>query len=581
MLLVVSPLLGREVLPLQSRFIPEVLPFGEVGRLHLELQLSDSANQSFSAPSLNRIPAPEGLSLNFVGQRQEMRFATGQGRSWTVIYEFQVSALKNGDFELEAYQFEHAGRVFEVQPATIRVTGDADAFAERQRKMFFIEWSQLPDEIFVGQMVEAELNLYVSTEINQLQFDLPQLIGDDWQVRGLQQERERDQVRLPEGTYQRLRWPVVVSPLRSGTFDLSASLNVLALIPGSDPRRRDVWGMSMMGQRQRFSLTTPEKQITVLPIPRRGRPDSFNGAVGDFQISATADRSSVEIGEPVSIELKIAGRGNFDRMIAPEIPSSNGWRNFGSENNFAPDDELEISGTQTFRTFFVPLSERAGPLNTPEFSYFNPQLREFITFSPESFEFEILVDEGRLLAEPDLTGGNWPLLVELLEASRAPSWQVTLAQISTQPAFWGIQALAFFGLIFLYRKQSGRRRFENDPYYREVVESRRRIRILMSEWNATDAGELEIKEDLLRQLLKAALRPAIGKNLDGYTPDEIMRHPEFQNLPAPLRERLVSIFQAIEAGRFQKQDKATQITFPSNAELSSLISRLRRAGQRS
>ncbi len=50
--------------------------------------------------------------------------------------------------------------------------------------------------------------------------------------------------------------------------------------------------------------------LRVLPLPDEGRPPEFNGAVGRFTVSAKASRTSLAVGDPLTLWLKIKGDGN-------------------------------------------------------------------------------------------------------------------------------------------------------------------------------------------------------------------------------------------------------------------------------
>ena len=43
------------------------------------------------------------------------------------------------------------------------------------------------------------------------------------------------------------------------------------------------------------------QNITVRPLPTEGQPDNFNGAVGEFSMSAKASALEVTVGDPVTI----------------------------------------------------------------------------------------------------------------------------------------------------------------------------------------------------------------------------------------------------------------------------------------
>ncbi len=61
----------------------------------------------------------------------------------------------------------------------------------------------------------------------------------------------------------------------------------------------------------------------VLPLPTKGRPAGFRGAVGSYTITAHAKRSMVRLGETVRVSIRIGGSGRFrgvDTSTLRELP---------------------------------------------------------------------------------------------------------------------------------------------------------------------------------------------------------------------------------------------------------------------
>ena len=69
-------------------------------------------------------------------------------------------------------------------------------------------------------------------------------------------------------------------------------------------------------------------RLEVIEVPRSGRPASFAGAVGSgFSLEVSADRSVVQVGEPITLQLHLRGDGDL---------SSAGLPPFDAEGLFDP-----------------------------------------------------------------------------------------------------------------------------------------------------------------------------------------------------------------------------------------------------
>src|SRR5207253_4107183 len=98
---------------------------------------------------------------------------------------------------------------------------------------------------------------------------------------------------------------------------------------------------------------------------------TFSGAVGNFSMTAEANPKRVQIGDPITIKAAISGRGNFDRMNAPELSDERGWHKYPPSSNFKQDDDVGISGTKTFELVVSP-NEKLTSVPPLAFSYFDP-----------------------------------------------------------------------------------------------------------------------------------------------------------------------------------------------------------------
>ena len=87
--------------------------------------------------------------------------------------------------------------------------------------------------------------------------------------------------------------------------------------------RRDFFGNIIYTQTS--SKVSSDKQIiNVKTLPDENRPEDFAGAVGDFDISLSSNKTELKATESFQLELKVAGTGNLKLFSLPEIivPSS-------------------------------------------------------------------------------------------------------------------------------------------------------------------------------------------------------------------------------------------------------------------
>ena len=132
--------------------------------------------------------------------------------------------------------------------------------------------------------------------------------------------------------------------------------------------------LSLPIPRGRKTLTTEPLQLNIQPLPEVGKPSNFSGAVGEYQISAQVDRSSVEAGNALTLSTHISGRGNIQTVAAPKLPPITGVVVNGPN--------LVEGSTPTNRTYaYALIPARTGTLRIPTIAYvyFDPSRAVYAT----------------------------------------------------------------------------------------------------------------------------------------------------------------------------------------------------------
>jgi len=233
---------------------------------------------------------------------------------------------------------------------------------------FFAEMTLGTKTAFVGQVVPVDLRFYFPADMVRDGWEPPdpQFTGDGFTVTSVGRPKRADAER--NGTnYRVYTFRTAIVPAKTGELQIPPAKVSIQLIGG------------MFGGQEEIEVTTDSKQLRVEALPEEGRPISFSGAIGqDFELSADVDPAAAEAGEPLTYSLTVSGRGNFDAMVAPELNSTTGWRMYPPKDEFEADDTSGFGGSKTFRFKMVAKRDMT---TTPgaEFSYFDPDKREYIT----------------------------------------------------------------------------------------------------------------------------------------------------------------------------------------------------------
>jgi hypothetical protein len=159
-------------------------------------------------------------------------------------------------------------------------------------------------------------------------------------------------------------------------------------------------------QSRDLQVKTTPLHLEIMPLPKEGRPSSFSGAVGQFDIDAVVPNPKPAPGDPVTLSVKIGGKGNFKGMGAPVLTDDEGWRSYPPTDKFDGTDELSYSGVKSFDfTLIAQEPKKASP--GAEFSYFDPTTAKYVTLNNKPLPLQASPGAASNPAvSPDTTAGS-------------------------------------------------------------------------------------------------------------------------------------------------------------------------------
>ncbi|MEM6691392.1 MAG: BatD family protein, partial [Planctomycetota bacterium] len=178
-----------------------------------------------------------------------------------------------------------------------------------------------------------------------------------------------------------------------------------------------------------LALTPPE--ITILPLPTEGRPQSFTGAVGSFTIDTESSETTVKVGQsfPLLINLRDAADppslDAVERLLPPELQKQSIFdQTF--QTSATPPPGVVTDGAKRFRFMIRPRSIASNQIPPVEFSFFDPKKRKYRTIKSEAIELD--VEPGSAIAVNAMKSepGNEPAKALESEETAIPLWMTPL-----------------------------------------------------------------------------------------------------------------------------------------------------------
>lgn len=142
---------------------------------------------------------------------------------------------------------------------------------------------------------------------------------------------------------------------------------------------------------------TDDLEVTVKDVPFEGRPDSYIGAVGTFELEAELAPRAVRVGDPMTLTLRLAGEGTLADARPPQLADvpgvSSGFRTYEAT-------EESSDRSRTFVYSLRPLHAGVSEFPSIPVSCFDVTTEQYVTL--RSTAFPVTVTEAETLEESDI-----------------------------------------------------------------------------------------------------------------------------------------------------------------------------------
>jgi hypothetical protein len=348
--------------------------------LTLTLQTPDG-----SSPRLT-LPAIRGFRVADSTMSSQLSSINGAMSSNTT-YVYRLQPTSAGTFRIPKLTLDWNGQLLSTDGIDITVTqgaapsappasgqaAPADGKVSRVgNNDFFMETGIDQETPYQGEAVKHVTRLFSSmTLLGQPDYQAPQFVGF-WHAD--EPDVQQYQSTASDGT------TYDVTDITTWLFPTSIGKATI------DPVKVTVPGGFFSAD---VNLQSDPLTIDVQPLPA-GAPAGFTGAVGQFQLSATPDRTSTRLGEPVTLRVELRGNGNWGTLGDPLWPGDKQWRVF---NNQTDSQSKVVSGQMTgsrvYEQLFTPLTEGQLTLPAITYSYFDPTTKQYQTLSTDALTIDV------------------------------------------------------------------------------------------------------------------------------------------------------------------------------------------------
>lgn len=371
----------------------------------------NNEGDNFQGPKFPGFKA-EGPFIN-KGNQTSITIINGkmtQKREITTQVVYYLTPTKKGTFTIGSASIEFNGTVYKTVPIKITISDPIQMPSypgqnQRQQQNYnFGEGIHLVGELstktaYVNEPVTVIYKLYFpynSSVSNLRNFQAPKY-QDFWS-----QYIDMKQLRAEKGKYNGKDYSVValrkviLYPLEAGSKRIEPfKIDVDAEVPTG---RSDWFGRMEMTTVEK-ALSTGMQTITVKPLPEKGKPASFTGAVGAFDFKVIPSKTKLKAGESLDLEVSVSGKGNLKLFTLPKpvVPNSLEMYDPAHQEN-VQTPVTGMIGKVSDRYTIIPQFKGKYTIKPIIFSYYDVKTSSYKTIASQEITIDVLEGDGVLAA---------------------------------------------------------------------------------------------------------------------------------------------------------------------------------------
>jgi BatD DUF11 like domain len=525
------------------------------------LQLIFTDCGQVSPPTL---PPIDNAVTQYMGQSQELRIINGV-RSSSIIFRYSVTPKSSGSVSIPALTVTVEGQKLTSRPLRLQV---GQGFDSSQIGTLSLEVPK--SDVYVGETIPVTIRFQFRHSPARQE---PPSLKMDGFLRGRQTSQDGRSENINGEAMGVARWTMAVTAVKAGDLELGPAEFPTIYVFQSRRRRGGpfddpFFGQFLGGNEQRqINFQSEPVRLHVIPPPSAGRPPQFNGAVGRFRMEISASPTNVSVGDPITVKVKVIGRGSFDGLSLPELPADSGFQAYPGTNSFEPSDALGLEGVKTFEEVLVPERTTLRELTLPPLAYWDPSAKRYGLAEARALPLTVRPNANAAIpggpspaalsgTNPPPSNPNTELRPLKPDLGRLVQWSPPLVNQGWYyggVAFPPLAVLAFLTFRWWQRR----------PRDRSMDQlSRRRAEIrdgLVQMKRFADAGQAAACYQAANQVLQEQLGLLLGQSGGAYTEEVIETALVPRGFDAEAADSLRDLFHASARARFAGDPSAVEL----------------------
>ena len=355
-----------------------------LGSAYLEIVYVDMQGSPPAPPSV------EGLDIQFNGQSTQTQIINFQ-RSTKEIYRYLITPKQTGTFTIGPLNVQTPTGSKTLQ-ANLRVTSSSDDQVNTPLSELFYATIQCNQPTaYVYEPFECILEVYAAAH---LQTANEIAIRGGLPEQGLKQpltwqQHAQETVEIEGIRFNKSTFKTQATAIRTGRFVFQPKVQLSLLVPRESRRSsglHDPFFGDFFGRTEKRPMLLDCNSVTVeaLSLPTQNRPDSFRGGVGNYVMDAEVSHQEIVVGDPLTVQISIKGRGQIDTVRAPEFPDHPHYKRYPAHTIERTDDTLVVEQT------LIVTSTQLQEIPALEYSFFDPIEEVYHTKKVGPFPLRVL-----------------------------------------------------------------------------------------------------------------------------------------------------------------------------------------------
>ncbi|MCG1035177.1 BatD family protein [Polaribacter sargassicola] len=373
-------------------------------RLRVEFSINKQGGDDFTPPKFTNFKVVGGPS-----QSVSQSWINGKA-SFSQSYTYFIQPKRKGELIIENASIKIGGKTIKSDPIKIIVVDAVEIPKDPNDPNYVAQQNiHLVAEIsnskpYVGEGVYLEYRLYVSENVNVYDTgvtEAPQYNGF-WS-----QNIELNSFPVKMGKYNGENYRYIVLqkalliPTRTGNLTIDPMK--MDIVIGVPTGRADFFGNAITRNIKK-EFASAKKIIKPKDLPLEGKPENFNGAVGNFDFDVALSKTQLKANESSQIKITVSGKGNLKLFELPEVTTPVELEKYQPERKEnVRINSGGISGSVSDLYTVVPQYKGKYKIPNVSFSYFNPKEKKYHTVNTEDLFVDVL--EGKEL-KPTVDNSN-------------------------------------------------------------------------------------------------------------------------------------------------------------------------------